>query len=102
MLTLARRTVKISAARADDRKRCKVTRLIVFAGLPGTGKSSIARALAKEGGAVWLRICSMEQAIRESTLAPGSVDDAGYRAACAVAEDNLRPGRDVGGDSVNG
>jgi predicted kinase len=79
-----------------------VTRLIVFAGLPGTGKSSIARGLAKALGAVWLRIDSIEQAIRESGIAPRSVDDAGYRVAYAVAEDNLRLGRDVIGDSVNG
>jgi len=77
-----------------------VTRLIVFAGLPGSGKSSIARGLAEELGAVWLRIDSIEQAIRESGVAPGSVDDAGYRAGYAVAEDNLRLGRDVVGDSV--
>ena len=79
-----------------------MTRLIVFAGLPGTGKSSIARGLAKQLGAVWLRIDSIEQAIRESAIAPGSVEDAGYRAAYAVAADNLRLGRDVIGDSVNG
>src|ERR1700722_17492963 len=102
MLTLARRTVNISAARVAARKPYEVTRLIVFAGLPGTGKSSIARALAKELRAVWLRIDSIEQAILESALAPESVDDAGYRAAYAVAEDNLRLGRDVVGDSVNG
>jgi predicted kinase len=75
--------------------------LIVFAGLPGTGKSSIARRLASIAGAVWLRIDSIEQAIRESGAVPGSLDDAGYRAAYAVAEDNLRLGRDVIGDSVN-
>ena len=79
-----------------------MTRLIVFAGLPGTGKSSIARGLAKRLGAVWLRIDSIEQAIRESAIAPESVEDAGYRAAYAVAGDNLRLGRDVIGDSVNG
>jgi predicted kinase len=78
-----------------------MNRLIVFAGLPGTGKSSIARGLAMETGAVWLRIDSIEQAIRESGVVPGSIDDAGYRAAYAVAEDNLRLGRDVIGDSVN-
>ena len=78
-----------------------MTRLIVFAGLPGSGKSSIARGLSKQLGAVWLRIDSIEQAIRESALAPASVDDAGYRVAYAVAEDNLRLGRDVIGDSVN-
>ena len=75
--------------------------MIVFAGLSGTGKSSIARGLARETGAVWLRIDSIEQAIRESGVVPGSLDDAGYRAAYAVAEDNLRLGHDVIGDSVN-
>jgi predicted kinase len=78
-----------------------VTRLIVFAGLPGAGKSSIAHGLAKAIGAVWLRVDSIEQAIRESGVAAGPLDDAGYRAAYAVAEDNLRLGRDVIGDSVN-
>jgi predicted kinase len=78
-----------------------MNRLIVFAGLPGTGKSSIARGLAKETSAVWLRIDSIEQAIRESGVVPGSIDDAGYRAAYAVAEDNLRLGHDVISDSVN-
>jgi len=75
--------------------------LVVFAGLPGSGKSSIARALALQIGAIWLRIDSIEQAIRDSGVVPGSLDDAGYRAAYAVAEDNLRLGRSVIGDCVN-
>jgi predicted kinase len=78
-----------------------LARLIVFAGLPGTGKSTIARALAKEIGAVWLRVDSVEQAIRASGVVPGSLDDAGYRALYALAADNLGLGRDVIGDSVN-
>jgi predicted kinase len=78
-----------------------VTRLIVLAGLPGSGKSSIAREVAQELGAVWVRVDSIEQAIRESGAVPGSIDSAGYRAAYAVARDNLRLGRDVIGDSVN-
>ena len=78
-----------------------MSRLIVFAGLSGSGKSSIARGLAKEMGALWLRVDSIEQAIRESGIVPGSVDDAGYRAAYALAQDNLRLGHDVIGDSVN-
>ena len=78
-----------------------MNRLIVFAGLSGSGKSSIARGLAKEMGGVWLRVDSLEQAIRESGVVPGSLDDAGYRAAYAVAQDNLRLGHDVIGDSVN-
>jgi len=74
---------------------------IVFSGLPGTGKSTIARALAAELGAVWLRIDSIEQAILASGVVDGDMKDAGYRAAYAVAEDNLRLGRIVIGDSVN-
>lgn len=75
--------------------------LIVLSGLPGTGKSTLARALAEATGAVWLRIDSIEQAIRDAGVVPGSLDDAGYRAAHAVAADNLRLGRDVIGDCVN-
>ncbi len=75
--------------------------LIVFAGLPGTGKSSVAREVARKLDAVWLRIDSIEQAIRDSGVLPGSIDDAGYRAAFAVAVDNLRLGRSVVTDSVN-
>lgn len=55
--------------------------LIVFAGLPGTGKSSIARELARELGAVWLRIDSIEQAVRDSGVLSGGVEGAGYEVA---------------------
>jgi len=75
--------------------------LIIFAGLPGTGKSSIGRALARRLGATYLRIDSIELAIAESTLGPGPAGDAGYRIGYALAEDNLRPGRTVIADSVN-
>lgn len=37
--------------------------LLIFGGLPGTGKSTIARLLAARLGAVWLRIDSIEQAL---------------------------------------
>ncbi len=76
-------------------------RLIIFAGLPGSGKSTIARGLARAVGAVWLRVDSIEQAIRESGIVLGSLDDAGYRSAYAMAHDNLQLDRDVIGDSVN-
>ena len=78
-----------------------MARLIVFAGLPGTGKSTIARAVAEATCAVWLRIDTIEMAIHESGVVPGALDDAGYRVGYAVAEDNLRLGRDVIADSVN-
>jgi predicted kinase len=75
--------------------------LIIFGGLPGTGKTAIAQQLARELGAVYLRIDSMEQAIRDCGVVSKSLDDAGYRVGYAVAEDNLRLGKTVVADSVN-
>lgn len=75
--------------------------LIAFAGLPGTGKTTIARELARRIGAVYLRIDTIEQALRTSRPFKGEIDDAGYRAAIALAEDNLAQGLDVVTDAVN-
>ncbi|WP_281927647.1 adenylyl-sulfate kinase [Methylocystis iwaonis] len=50
---------------------------------------------------LWLRIDSIETAIKALGVVPGSIEDAGYRAAYAIAEDNLRLGRLVVGDCVN-
>ena len=72
--------------------------LIVFSGLPAAGKTTLAREMAREIHAVYLRIDSIEQAIGASVT---PVDDAGYRAAYAIAEDNLRLGRSVIADCVN-
>jgi predicted kinase len=74
--------------------------LIVFAGLPGVGKTTIARELARQIGAVFVRIDSIEYALRQSAR-QAPVEDAGYRAAYAVAEDNLCAGLTVVADSVN-
>ena len=75
--------------------------LIVFAGLPGVGKTSVARALARRIDAVHLRIDSIEQAIRAGAPPDREIDDIGYRIARAVAADNLRLGRTVIADAVN-
>jgi predicted kinase len=75
--------------------------LIVFGGLPGVGKTTIARELARQIGAVHVRIDSIEFAFRQSRALQGPVEDAGYCAAYAVAEDNLRLGLPVVADSVN-
>jgi predicted kinase len=74
--------------------------LVTFSGLPGTGKSTLARQLAEELGAVYLRIDTIERAIAagDETIPIG---DEGYRVAYALAEDNLRLGLTVIGDSVN-
>lgn len=75
--------------------------IIILGGLPGVGKTAIARELARLIGAVHLRIDSIEQAIRASGRGSQPINDAGYRVAYAVAEDNLRIGRTVIADSVN-
>lgn len=77
------------------------TTLIIFSGLAGTGKTSIARGLADRLGAVFLRIDSIEWALAQSVLKIQAAEDAGYRAAYAVAEDNLGNGLSVVADSVN-
>src|SRR5262245_58404148 len=74
--------------------------LIILGGLPGVGKTTIARALAKRIDAVHIRIDTIEQVLRESGRV-ADVYDLGYRVAYAVAEDNLRLGRTVIADSVN-
>jgi predicted kinase len=75
--------------------------LVISSGLPGVGKTGIARELASRIGAVHLRIDSIEQAMRSSQDSSRSLDDAGYRVAYALAEDNLRNGLTVIANSVN-
>jgi predicted kinase len=75
--------------------------LIIFGGLPATGKTTIARELARQLGAVHLRIDSIEQAIWDSGVLSSPINDAGYRVGYAVAADNLYVGRTVIADSVN-
>jgi predicted kinase len=75
--------------------------LIALGGLPGTGKSSIARELASRYNAMHLRIDTIEQALIRAGLVTGDIGPAGYSVAYAVAEDNLRLGRMVIADSVN-
>jgi predicted kinase len=73
--------------------------LIIFDGLPGTGKTAIAWELARQLDAMYVRIDSIEQAIRDSGVVSKPLNDAGYRVGYAVAEDNLRLGRTVVADS---
>ena len=75
--------------------------LIVFGGLPGTGKSTLARRLASELGAVYLRIDTIEQAIREARTSGPAIYDEGYRVAFGLAADNLQLKHTVVSDSVN-
>jgi predicted kinase len=73
--------------------------LIIFSGLPGVGKTTVATRIATLLGATYLRIDAIEQAM----LRAGAehVGPAGYAAADAIAEANLGPGRMVVIDGVN-
>jgi len=75
--------------------------LIVFGGLPGVGKTSLAKAVAARSSAVYLRIDTIEQALRSSEMLKADVGTAGYLVAYRLAEENLRMGRSVVADSVN-
>lgn len=75
--------------------------LIVFGGLPGTGKTTLASLLARERRATYLRIDCIEQALRASGMLRNDVGPAGYMAAYALAGSNLRHGRTVVADCVN-
>ncbi len=73
--------------------------LIVFGGLPGSGKTTLARALAAHLQGVYLRIDTVEQALRN--VGAMKIGHEGYLAAYAVAGDNLQAGNIVIADSVN-
>jgi predicted kinase len=75
--------------------------LLVFGGLPGTGKTTVARKVASDCGATYLRIDEIEQAIRSANGISGDVGVVGYTIAYAMAEANLRLGRIVIADCVN-
>ncbi len=75
--------------------------LIAFGGLPGTGKTTVARMLARKLAAVYLRIDTLEQALIASGSGGADIGPAGYLAAYAVAKDNLCLGLTVVADSVN-
>ncbi len=74
-------------------------RLFIFSGLPGSGKSALARLLAAERGAAWLRIDTIEQGLRD--LCGFEPQGEGYRLAYRIAADNLRAGLSVVADSCN-
>lgn len=75
--------------------------LVSFSGLPGVGKTTIARSLANETGALWLWLDEIEAAMRASHMQVSDLADGGYAAAQAVALGALRQGYDVIADCVN-
>ncbi|CAN5594135.1 AAA family ATPase [soil metagenome] len=74
-------------------------RLIVLGGLPGVGKTTLARGIASRTGAVLVRVDTIEAAVRR--VAGGLAGPEGYVIGAAIAAENLRLGRDVIADAVN-
>ncbi|MDS0135812.1 MULTISPECIES: AAA family ATPase [unclassified Amycolatopsis] len=75
--------------------------LVVLGGLPGTGKSTVARPLARALGAAYLRIDTIEQALVDSGELPARPRAAGYVAGYALARDQLANGVCVVAECVN-
>jgi len=73
--------------------------LIVMGGLPGSGKTTVSRLLAERLKGTYIRIDTLEQALRNA----GAMDNGpeGYAVGYAIAEENLRAGNIVIADSVN-
>lgn len=75
-----------------------MTALIVFGGLPGAGKTTIASRLAAQIGAAYLRIDVIEVALHFDGV---EVERQGYSVANALARSNLKLGLTVVADAVN-
>jgi predicted kinase len=83
---------------AGERHMASAT-LYILSGLPAVGKSTLARLLAERVGAAYVRIDTIEQALRE--LCSIEVRGEGYRLAYRVAADSLQLGLSVVADSCN-
>jgi predicted kinase len=73
--------------------------LYIFSGLPGTGKSTLAKYFSKKINAAYIRINTIEQGIKD--LCNFNVQGEGYRLAYKIIEDNLKIGNNVISDQCN-
>lgn len=73
--------------------------LFIFSGLPASGKSTLAKFVATKYNAVYLRVDTIEQGLRD--LCHFDVQGEGYRLSYKIAVDNLQLGMNIVADSCN-
>ena len=73
--------------------------LYIFGGLPGTGKTELSRYLSQSINAVYIRIDTIEQELKNCGVE--NLFDESYKIAFALAHDNLKNGLCVVADSTN-
>lgn len=75
-------------------------KLIVFSGLPASGKTTLASKLAAHLKAAYIRMDAITVGLKDETKKPDLPAQC-YRVARALASENLRLGNSVVSDSVN-
>ena len=75
--------------------------LVVFSGLPGTGKTTIAKRVARDLWAMYLCLDSVDAALIQAGVSRDEIANKGYMAAAAVASDNLEAGNTIVVDAMN-
>jgi predicted kinase/transcriptional regulator with XRE-family HTH domain len=75
--------------------------LVVVGGLPATGKSTVASALARQAGFAFVRIDRIEQAIIDAAGLGQPLGPVGYTVAYGVAAEQLSHGVSVVAECVN-
>lgn len=75
--------------------------MVILAGLPAVGKTTIASQRARQLHAAHVRIDTIEQAVVDATSLTQPLGPVGYLIGYAIAADQLRDGVSVVADSVN-
>ena len=73
--------------------------LYIFSGLPASGKSTLAKLLSHRTGAMYVRVDTIEQGLRD--LCNFKVEGEGYRLSYRIIRDNLALGLSAISDSCN-